>query len=192
MSGHVAGRIQLFAEDVTQHYVLSTKSTGAFDLSQRPTYARLGLECTKSMGSRYAVNKFMRAAATHGLNYELIPSTSKISFANSETTSVHQAVNMWFPTKTPMFTVVDIVEQGRVPILFSLKQMKHLNMKVGMRPNGVLRTCEALGFHHAQARQASPSHIVLILRQYSARLHVRRAIVMMRFLVSSLATTSEH
>ena len=122
MSGHVAGRIQLFAEDVTQHPFLSTKSVGAIGLDQNPTYVILDWGCTKSMGSRYAVNKFMRAAATHGLNYELIPSTSKISFANSETTSVHQAVNMWFPTKTPMFTVVDIVEQGRVPILFSLKQ----------------------------------------------------------------------
>ena len=69
------------------------------------------------MGSRYAVNKFMKAAHNHGLDYELVPSTSNFSFANSETTSVHQALKMWFPTTPPMFTIVDIVEQERVPIL---------------------------------------------------------------------------
>ena len=30
------------------------------------------------MGSRYVVNKFMKAANTHGLDYELVPSTSKL------------------------------------------------------------------------------------------------------------------
>ena len=55
----------------------------------------------------------MRAAHIHGLDFEIVPSTSKFSFANSETTTVHQALKVWF-------TVVDIVEQGRVPILFSL------------------------------------------------------------------------
>jgi len=41
------------------------------------------------------------------------------SFANSETTSVHQALQIWFPTKPPMFTIVDIVEQGHVPIFLT-------------------------------------------------------------------------
>ena len=36
-------------------------------------------------------------------------------------------------------------------------------MKWHMRPDGVLTTCEALRLHHAQATQASPSHIVLDL-----------------------------
>ena len=115
------------------------------------------------MGSRYAVNKFIRAATAHGLDYALISSRSKFTFANSETTSVHQALNIWFPTQPPMCTVVDIVEQGRVPILFSLQQMKNLNMKLDMRPDGVLITCEALGFHRVQATQASSSHIVIDL-----------------------------
>ena len=85
------------------------------DLAQNPTYVILDLGCTKSMGSRYAVSKFMKAARVHGLDYELIPSTSRFSFANSETTSIRQALKTWFPTKPPMLTVVDIVEQGRVP-----------------------------------------------------------------------------
>ena len=64
---------------------------GAIDLSRNPTYVILDLGCTSSMGTRYAVNKFMRAAAAHGLENELIPSTSTFSFANSETTPAHQA-----------------------------------------------------------------------------------------------------
>ena len=80
----------------------------------------------------------MRATHIHGLDYEIVPSTSKFSFANSETTTVHQALRVWLPTKPPMFTVVDIVEQGRVPILFSLQQMKNLRMQLDMRPDRVL------------------------------------------------------
>ena len=68
------------------------------------------------MGSRYEVNKFIKAAHNHGKDYEIVPSSLKFSFANSETTPVHQALQIWFwfPSKPPMFTIVDIVEQGRV------------------------------------------------------------------------------
>ena len=62
-----------------------------------------------------------------------------------------------------MFTIVDVVEQGRVPILCSLQQVKNLQMQVDMRPDRVLITCEALGLHHVQATQASSSHIVIDL-----------------------------
>ena len=109
---------QLFVEDVAGHSCLSTKTGCVIDLAQNPTYVILDIGCTKSMGSRYVVNKLMKAAHIHGLDYELIPSTSRFSYANSETTSVHHALKIWFPTKPPMFTIVDIVEQGRVSIFF--------------------------------------------------------------------------
>ena len=83
--------LQLCVEDVTQHSYLTTKNIGAIDLRKNPTYVILDLGCTKTMVSRYAVNKVMRAASTHGLEYELIPLHPNNSFANSETTSVHQA-----------------------------------------------------------------------------------------------------
>ena len=62
-----------------------------------------------------------------------------------------------------MFTVVDIVEQGRVSILCSLQHIKNLQMQLDMRPDRVLITCEALGLHHVQATHASSSHIVIDL-----------------------------
>ena len=105
----------------------------------------------------------MRATHIHGLDYEIVSSASKFSFANSETTTVRQAFRVWFPTKPPMFTVVDIVEQGRVPILFSLQQKRNLRMQLDMRPDRVLILCEALGLHNVQATQSSSSHIVIDL-----------------------------
>ena len=66
-----------------------------------------------------------------------------------------------FPTKPPPFIDVDIVEQCRVPILFSLQHMTNLHIKLDMRPDGVLIRCEALGLHHVQAAQSSSSHIVI-------------------------------
>ena len=62
-----------------------------------------------------------------------------------------------------MLTIVDIVEQGRVPILFALQQMKNLNMRLDLHPDRVLITCEALGLHTVQATQAPSSHIVIDL-----------------------------
>ena len=62
-----------------------------------------------------------------------------------------------------MFTIVDSVEQERVPILLSLQQMENLQMQVDMRPDRVLITCEALGLHHVQATQSSSFHIVFDL-----------------------------
>ncbi len=49
-----------------------------------------------------------------------------ISCAKSETTSVHQALKNWFPIQHPMFTIVGVVEQGRVLILFLLQQIKQI------------------------------------------------------------------
>ena len=117
----------------------------------------------KIHGSRYAVNKFRKAAHVHGLDYEIVPSSSKFSFANSETTTVHQALKLGYPTKPPMFTLVGIVEQGRVPILLSLQQIKNLRMHLDMRLDRVLISCEALGLHCVQATQSSSSHIVIDL-----------------------------
>ena len=62
-----------------------------------------------------------------------------------------------------MFTLVDIVEQGRVLMLFPLQQMKNLQMQLDMRLDRVLITCEALGLQHVKATQASSSHIVIDL-----------------------------
>ena len=59
-----------------------------------------------------------------------------------------------------MFTVVDIVEQGRAPTLLSVQQMKNPNMKMDLRPDCAPIACEALRIYHVKTTQASSSHIV--------------------------------
>ena len=51
--------LQLFVDDVIGQAFLSTKVVGAIDLAQNLTYVILDLRCTQSMGSRYAVHKFI-------------------------------------------------------------------------------------------------------------------------------------
>ena len=87
MSGQDDVLPQFCVEDVTGHSFASTKTENVIDLAQRPTYVILDIGCTRSMGSRYAVNKFMNAAHVHGLDYEIVPSSSRFLFANSETTT---------------------------------------------------------------------------------------------------------
>ena len=94
VSGQHDDYSQLFVEDVTGHAYLSTKTGSVIDLAQDQTYVILDLGCTKSMGSRYAVNKFTKAAHIHGLDYEIVPSTYKFSSANAKTTIVHQALRV--------------------------------------------------------------------------------------------------
>jgi hypothetical protein len=80
-------------------------------LADHPTSVILDLGCTRAMGSRQAIEKFMRAAAKHHLKCEILP-----SHANSETTQVKEKCRVWFPTTPPCSTDFDIVEQGTVPI----------------------------------------------------------------------------
>lgn len=108
--GQGSEHLQLFVNDDTIHAFLSTKTVGVIDLAQNRTYVILDLGGTKSMGSRYAINKFMKVAHVRRFGYELAPYTVKFAFANSGATTA------WCPKAPPMFTVVDIVEQGRVPI----------------------------------------------------------------------------
>ena len=68
-SGQGSEHLQLFVEDVAGHSFLNTKAVGVIDLAVHPKYAILDLGCTKSMGSHYAVNKFMKAARNHGFDY---------------------------------------------------------------------------------------------------------------------------
>ena len=83
VSGQEDDMSQFLVEDVTGHSFLSTKTENVIDLAQNPTYVILDLGCTKSMGSRYAVTNFMKAAHAHGLDFEIVPSLSKFSFDNS-------------------------------------------------------------------------------------------------------------
>ena len=72
-------------------------------------------------------------------------------FANSETETCLESCIIHFPTKPPCSTMVDVLETGDVPILFSLPQMRKLGMSVALDPQGDKITCPAFGLFSSPA-----------------------------------------
>ena len=97
------------------------------------------------MGSRRAITAFMRSSRRHGLKCELLPTYGRFNFANSQSTVCRQKCRVWFPTEPPFFTEFDIVEEGTVPMLMSLRQMRNLRLEVRMTPHGAKAYSPMLG-----------------------------------------------
>ena len=99
------------------------------NIQTSPIHVILDLGCTRAMGSRKAINALIAAAPYHKLWTEILPSQGTFSFANSQTSRVTQKCRVWFPTSVePIWTDFDIIEEGDVPLLMSLSQMKNLRM----------------------------------------------------------------
>ncbi|CAE7945371.1 RE2 [Symbiodinium sp. KB8] len=72
--------------------------------------------CTRAMGSRYAVNRLIKAVERYApgkIEFTFSPSNTKFSFADSET------------------ALIKVLDQGKVPILFSIEQMRKYPAKSG-------------------------------------------------------------
>ena len=116
------------------------------DLKQNPTYVIMDLGCTRSMGSRKAVEAFVKAAWKYGITCEWRRCWTKMSFANSKTAWLEWCVVLTFPTKPePIQTTIDVHEEGNIPILMSLPQMMNLGFKLDLSPGVINLTCKALG-----------------------------------------------
>ena len=113
------------------------------------------------MGSRKAVKAFAQAAKPFGIECEFLPTYSEFSFANGDWDPVYEKCRIWFPTKPPSFTDVDVLNKGAVPILLSLGQMRNLRFTLDMNPYVVLLTCEAFGLHRSPLRMSTTRHLVL-------------------------------
>ena len=70
---------------------------------------------------------------------------------------------IYFPTIPPCSTMVDVLDTGGVPILFSLSQMKNLGTTVELDPKGIKITCPAFGLYSSPAEHSTTGHIVLDL-----------------------------
>ena len=79
-----------------------------------PSYAILDNGCTRSLGSWHAIQRFTQAIEPMKdiISYEYIPAETKFTFANGETARVN-----W-------------TEQGTVPILLSISQMRNLYITI--------------------------------------------------------------
>jgi len=95
------------------------------DLNRNPMCAILDLGCAKPMGSRRAPIAFKRAARKYGIQCWGEPTRGKFTFADSRTNLVWSKMVVQFLTNPTVTTEFDIIEEGDVPILFSLGQMKN-------------------------------------------------------------------
>jgi hypothetical protein len=131
------------------------------DLERNPLYVILDLGCTRAMGSRPAIMRFAKAAPVAGLYCEFLPSNANFSFANSETGHCKEKLRIWFKTAPASWTDIDILEQGNVPILMSLGQMRNMKFELKLSPDACFLTCETLGYKDYQLRVANTRHLIL-------------------------------
>ena len=107
--------------------------------SMPPTVAILDLGCTRAMGSRAAVDAFCRYVDSNpstGLWYELQPTSSRFFFANSKASKCSEKLVIYIYDQDWQAhqTEFDIVEEGNVPLLMSLPQMRNLGFQLQLTP----------------------------------------------------------
>lgn len=135
------------------------------DMRQHPLAVILDLGCTRPMGSRKSIERFARSAHKYHIKVKYVPCNSRFTFANSEVSYCTQALMVRFPTDPPVETQFDIVEEGDVPILFSLGQMSHLGFEFKLKAKGAYLTSKRCGWKEKPLPRAAHSgHLVLDLK----------------------------
>ena len=133
-----------------------------------PTSMVLDLGCTRAMASKRAAQGLMEFCDAHpdcGLWYRLDQTTSQFTFANSESASCKQKilVCMYDRDYAIQSTEFDIVEQGEVPILMSLTQMRNLRFHFDLHPDKVYLSRPVLGIKNMVLKVARSTHLILDL-----------------------------
>ena len=96
--------------------------------------------CTKAMCSRHAY-LLMRQGLSED-RVELLPDSSTFNFANGQKALAREKCRIWFSYEPPLFTDFSIIDEGKVPFLMSLPQMKNLGVSLDLRG-----TPEKIVFH---------------------------------------------
>ena len=137
-----------------------------------PTSMVLDLGCTRAMASLLAAQDLMKFCDHNpdcGIWYRIAETTSQFTFANSESTKCNQKLvacvydREYFVQSTEF----DIVEQGHVPILMSLPQMRNLRFQFELHPGKALLSSPVLGIWDVKLKVAPSSHLVLDLLDLS-------------------------
>ena len=86
-----------------------------------------------------------------GIWYTIAETTSQFTFADSESTKCNQklVVCLYDREYAVQSTEFDIVEQGHVPILMSLTQMRNLRFQFELHPDNALLSSPVLGIANA-------------------------------------------
>ena len=100
-----------------------------------------------------------------GLWYRLDQTTSQFTFANSESASCKQkiVVCMYDVDYAVQSTEFDIVEQGEVPTLTSLPQMRNLRFQFDLHPDKAYLSSPVLGIKNMNLKVARSTHLILDL-----------------------------
>ena len=64
---------------------------------------------------------------------ELLPDASTFNFANGQKALAREKCRIWFSYEPPLFTDFSIIDEGKVPFLMSLPQMKNLGVSLDLR-----------------------------------------------------------
>ena len=131
-----------------------------------PAIAILDIGCTRAMGSRRAVDYFCNYVDNHpdcGLWYSFESTKSKFYFANSQKASCSQklVIYMYDRAWTIHHAEFDIVEEGEVPLLMSLPQMRNLGFELRLTPQHAYLTSVPLGIKFLELKVAASTHLVL-------------------------------
>ena len=130
-----------------------------------PTVAILDLGCTRAIGSRNAVNAFGDYVDKHdcGLWYKIEQTSSSLFLANSQQTKCTEklVIHMYDKSWSVHTTEFDIVEEGNVPLLMSLPQMRNLGFQFELSPQKSFLNCTRLGIWKHQLRMSKSTHLVM-------------------------------
>ena len=157
---------QLLTEQV---YMATPESeTSYLTHALTPTSMVLDLGCTRAMTSWRAAKDLMEFCDQNpdcGLWYRLDQTTSQFTFANSESASCKQKIVfcMYDVDYAVQSTEFDIVEQGEVPTLVSLPQMRNLRVQFDLHPDKAYLGSPVLGIKNMTLKVARSTHLILDL-----------------------------
>ena len=133
------------------------------DLCSHLTYVILDSGCARAMGSRFAIDRLVQACQQHPKRDQIW--FSKQPFAHGEQSTVKERLVIHFRNDHAhtgwITTCVDILDRGKVPILFSVEQMRNLCMNIEHTPVGEFLTCPLFGMQRAALAVSTSNHPVL-------------------------------
>jgi hypothetical protein len=114
-----------------------------------------------------AVEAMMKAAVSYGIRCDTLPTHAIFRFANSQKQIVKLKGRVWFPTTPSINTDFDLVEEGTIPIVFSLVQMQTLRFSLHLSPEGSYFTSPVRGSRRLPLRMSTTRHLVLDFSLFS-------------------------
>ena len=140
-------------------FMATTEQTSFIAQPLTPTSMVLDLACTRAMASRVTAQDLMKFCDQNsdcGIWYYMAETTSQFTFANSESTKCNQKLVVCVHDREYVVqsTEFDIVEQGHVPILMSLPQMRNLRFQFELHPDKALLSSPVLGIWDVKLKVA--------------------------------------